>query len=519
MPHLHKRLTLAVLVIGVALRTAVAARGWLYWDDLILQSKVREAGLLHSLLLPHDGHLMPAAWVIEWALTRYAPLSWPAALVVLAALQLGAAVGVAWGCRQLAGRWTPIPVALYLASPLTLPVTTWLAAGINALPLHASLAMVIGHLARGRRGDPVRAAGWLLAGLAFNERALLIAPLAILALACWGYRGRLTRAAVALIPLTAVWAGVYWALARPGDSTDGRLPLAGLLWHGYVRALLPTTAGGPWVWDRWQPSPPFAEAPLPVVLLGALVVAVVLGWSRRHWVVWVPTLVYPAAPILALWLLRSGANTAVEIVLTLRHLSEVAVLVALTLAVLQRHLPRRPPLAAAVITSSLVSSATYAQAWADQPARDYFSHLREPGLNQDVPAEVLLPVASPHNRLDHLAPWLVTDSTASPTLIDAHGERHPASLITSRTSTEGCGDTALALDGPLYNIEWTVLLNYFASAPGTAEVSLDGAPVRVDLAPGLNQVWVRVKGGGASLRVRPDVDACFGHSQVGQLAL
>ena len=519
MPQQQKRLTLAVLVIGVALRVGVAARGWLYWDDLILQSQVRETGLLGSLFRPHDGHLMPAAWAVEWALTRFAPLNWPAALVVLATLQLGAAVAVTWAARQLAGRWAPLPVAVYLASPLTLPVTTWLAAGVNALPLHAALAMVIGLAARGRRGDPARASAWLLAGLAFNERALLIAPLALAALACWGRRARTRSTAAALAVPTVAWAGLYLALVRPSASADARLPLGALVWRGYVEGLLPTAAGGPWLWGRWQPSPPFAQAPLPLILLGALVVAVVVVWSRRFLVAWLPVALYPLLPMLGLCLLRSGSDTAVEIVLTLRHLSETAVLVALTLAVLERRLTPRPAIVVAVVASSLVSSFTYSQAWADQPAREYFTNLREPGLNQDVPAEVLLPVANPHNRLDHLAPWLVTGSTTSPTLIDARGNRHPAALVTSRTSAEGCGETHLALDGPLYDVEWTVLLNYFASTAGTAEVALDGAPTRVDLQPGLNQVWVRVSGGGTSISVRPDVEACFGRSEVGQLAL
>ncbi|WP_181896911.1 hypothetical protein [Corynebacterium senegalense] len=516
-----KRLTCILLVVGVALRTAVAARGWLYWDDLILQSKAREAGLAAALFQPHDGHLMPAAWVIEWALATFAPLNWPAALVVLVVLQLWAAGAVAWAARQLAGRWTPVPVVLYLVSPLTLPVTTWLAAGVNALPLHAALATVLGLAARARHGDLLRAAGWLALGLAFNERALLVAPLALAALACWGHRERVKPLATALAAPTIAWAAVYLALVRPDASSDTRVSLAGLIWRGYAEGLVPAAAGGPWVWGRWQPSPPFAQAPLPLILLGVLVIGAVLWWSRGQLAAWIPVAVYPLVPILALWLLRSGANTAEEIVLTLRHLSEEAVLVSLTLAVLLRTRTLPALAVGAVAASCLFSSVTFAQAWADQPAREYFAALREPGLNQDVPAEVLLPVATPHNRLDHLAPWLVTGYTEAPTLIDAHGNRHPATLVPARTSAEACragGTTTLPLDGPLYDVEWTVLLNYNAAADGTAEVALDGEAVEVPVRAGLHQVWVRVEGGGASISVRSDVEMCFGRSDVGQLA-
>lgn len=517
--------TLAVVLAGVAARSAVAVRGWLYWDDLILQSRVRELGLVQALFTPHDGHLMPAAWAVEWALTSFAPLNWPAALTVLVALQLWAAVAVAWASRQLAGHWTPVPVALYLVSPLTLPVDTWLAAGINALPLHAALAAVLGLAVRARSGDLLWAAGWLVVGLAFNERALLIAPLALAALACWGHRDRVLPLVTALAAPTIAWAAVYAAVARSVAGSGDRVSLWGLLRLGYLEGLLPAAAGGPWVWERWVPSPPFAQPPVALILLGALVVASVAWWSRRQLAAWLPAAVYPLVPILALWLLRSGPDTAEEIVLTLRHLSEVAVVVALTVAVLLRTRRAWWPFIAAVVVSSLVSSVTYAQQWAQQPAREYFAALSTPGLNQDVPAEVLMPVANPHNRLDHLAPWLVTDSTTEPTLIDAHGTRQPATLMPVRASWDTCttnGAAGLPLDGPLYDVEWTVLLNYNASSAGTAEVALDGAPVDVELQEGLHQVWVRVKGGGASIRVRADVpggEVCFGRSEVGQLVV
>ncbi|MDY5785406.1 hypothetical protein, partial [Corynebacterium sp.] len=475
-----------------------------------------------ALFTPHDGHLMPAAWLIEWLLSTVAPLSWPAALGVLICLQALAAAAVAWSARQFAGRWVPLPLTVYLATPLTLPVTTWLAAGINALPMHAAMAMVLGHAARHRRGDMAKAAGWLVFGLAFNERALLITPLALVALVCWGYRDRVRPLATVLAAPTRAWAMVYAALARPDGTADERVSLAALLWRGYVEGLIPTAAGGPWVWGRWHPSPPFAQAPLPLILLGVLVVGAVLWWGRRQAIVWLPAAVYPVVPILGLWWLRSSGETAVEIVLTLRHLSEVAVPVALALAVLQSRL-RIPPVAvAAFVVSSLVSALTFAQSWAQQPAREYFAALDQPGLNQEVPAEVLLPVTHPHNRLDHLAPWLVTPSTTQPSLIDAHGTRHRATLLPSRTGADTCsrgGEATIALDGPLYDLEWTVLLNYNASADGTAAVSLGGDPVEVPVAQGLNQVWVRVAGAAPEITVRSDVDLCFGRSEVGQLIL
>ncbi|AWB83112.1 hypothetical protein [Corynebacterium liangguodongii] len=516
-----------VLITGVALRVAVAAQGWLYWDDLVLQAKVRDLGLADALLTPHDGHLMPAGWLVEWALARFAPLSAPAALAVLAALQAGTALAVAWCCRVLTPR-PAAPLALYLLSPLTLPATTWLAAGLNSLPVHASLAMVTGHGVRylrgGSRGHLAAASAWLCGGLLFSERALVIGPAAVAMVTCWGLRERLGRLAAVLALPTAAWAAAYLALVDPAAEAGDRGGLAGLatlVARGYVYALLPAAAGGPWHWQRWVPGPPFAAESALGVLAGAAVVAVVLAWSRRHLVAWVPVLVYPLAPLLTLWWARSGEYTAGEIVMTLRYVSTAAVIAALTLAVLTSRCARPRlcrPIALVVAASCLASSTSYARAWAEQPAREYFANLRGPVLDQAVPLEVLLPVTSPYNRLSRLAPWVVADTVVEPSLVDAHGNRIPAALVTQRTSAEGCGAGELPLDGPLVDYEWTVLLNYAAGSAGSAEVSLDGAPVSVPLEPGLHQAWVRVEGGGDRIRVNADADTCFGRSEVGQLA-
>ena len=66
-----------VAVAGVVLRTAVAARGWFYWDDLTLFAQAPDAGggLAGLLATPHDGHLMPGAWLVEYALAHSAGLS------------------------------------------------------------------------------------------------------------------------------------------------------------------------------------------------------------------------------------------------------------------------------------------------------------------------------------------------------------------------------------------------------------------------------------------------------------
>lgn len=217
-----------VVALGVAARTAVAARGWFYWDDLTLHSQAREhdAPGPALLLTAHDGHLMPGAWLIEWLLATYLPLNWPAAVATLVVLQLVAAAAVAWACFVLCPRaLCAVPLVLYLATPLTLPSTTWLAAAVNALPLHAATALVLAHAVLAVRGPHVRrhlllAVLALVAGLLFSERVLFTGPTVVLALICLAVATgslrragrRIARVAVALAVPTLAWAGVYLSL-------------------------------------------------------------------------------------------------------------------------------------------------------------------------------------------------------------------------------------------------------------------------------------------------------------------
>lgn len=593
-------------------RTLIAAQGWFYWDDLTLQSQARAHPTpdLSLLFADHDGHLMPGAWLVEWLLAQLAPLNWSAAVLTLAVLQLAAAVAVAWACwilcpatfrvRDLSLPWAAVPLGIYLLSPLTLPATTWLAAAVNALPMHAALAMMLGHAVLAlRHPAPSRSSThahlgasvlWLICGLLFNERALFLGPLIIVILCCFAlasgrlrpqFRG-ITQLAVILAVPTILWSVLY--LVRIGDpraarSSLGSLPtsdaptgdpatLLDLLSHGYGLALLPTAAGGPWQWDRWHPGPPFADPGPAGVIAGLLVIISLLGWTIRQrprlLVAWLPVLVYPLLPIGALAIARSGPGTSAEIIQTLRHLSEVAVLAALTLAFLLAHYLREPgsrterahndrapekptsrsPWVLAVgalllfLVSATFSNLSYARVWADQPGRGYFGNLRaelaergEPILDQAVPLEVLLPVVNPDNLLSRLLPGATATAISDPVLVDRQGMLIDAALVTFRSTppgTEpGCGTrvgaagASLELDGPLVERDWVLQFNYFAEAAGTVGIALNDATVDVPVTAGLNQVFIALPGGGTELHLHPGEDLgefCVGASQIGLLA-
>ena len=532
MTHMRRPGTVAALVLlGVAVRVVVAAQGWFYWDDLILLAQARETPLGELLLRSHDGHLMPGSWLLIWLFaTLVDGLNWPAALTALAAGQLLAAGAVAYAAWRICPRQAWWVTGLYVLAPVTLPVTTWLAAAVNSLPLHAACAVWLAHgwlyLRRGRPADAVIAAVAVLAAGFFSERVIFLAPFTVLLLLAWGPATRWLRLTAALVVPAAGWAIAY--LATVGDP---RVSEGGgeLFVQGYLRAFLPTLVGGPWDWERWHPGPPFATPPGAAIVLGVLAAVALLGWSiwRRHAA---PLLVlaYPLLPFLALAVARSGPDTAAEITQTLRHFAEVAVLMALTAGVLAAQNPRpprwTPVLGVVLAASSLFSTVTYAQAWAEQPAREYFAALRasfdgreEPILDQAVPLEVLLPVAHPYNRLSALlGPPQISDSTTAPALVDGSGGLVDAELYPMRATGAECGPGTFALDGPLMERDWVLRLNYFAEDDGEIAVALDGEAVTVPVEAGLHQVHVALTGGGQELRVEGEV--CLGRSEVGVLA-
>lgn len=587
----------------MTLRSLITAGGWFYWDDLTLQAQAREFSAPSPELLfrDHDGHLMPGAWLVEWLLATVAPMNWPAAVFVLVLLQLLAGAAVARAvwlvCPRVATlsvrghRWTVpwavIPLALYLVSPLTLPATTWLAAAVTALPLHAATALTLAHALRwvrplphggpgGHRGHLLAAGGWLFFGCLFSERSLFLGPVTVLLLVCvsvaagsWAVEKRaIAQVGFVLAIPTLLWAVVYAiAIGDPRSSyqatelerSPGATGAGDLFSHGYLRGLLPTVAGGPWQWDRWHPGPPWADPGAVALIAGAVVLVLVgaltAGRGLRQLLVWLPTLAYPLLPLAALAVARTSPETAVEIVLTLRHFSETAVLATVTLAVVLA-LPERPRqrhrnvlriagvTLVLVLVSALVSNMSYARIWAEQPARDYFHTLRAeladrgstPILDQAVDLSVLLPVVHPYNQLSRLIGGLesippVEDWTTDPVLIDGAGHVRDAELVTLRATgpgeEPGCGTrvpaagTALELDGPLVDRDWVVQLNYFADTAGSVVLQLDDRPVEVPVEAGLNQIHVALPGGGETLRVVPGqniAELCVGDSRVGVLA-
>jgi hypothetical protein len=567
-------LAAAVLVgVQLAIRGVLAFRGYFYWDDLILVGRAGTHGLLSPSYLfdDHDGHVMPAAFLVAGAITRLAPLNWAGPAVSLVALQLLASLALLRSLYVILG-WRPVllvPLTFALFTPLGVPGFAWWAAALNSLPMLAALAWVCADaILLVRTGNQRYAVTGVLAylgGLLFFEKSAAIpfVAFAVAALVCHVHGDRAApvtvwRAGVRLwtvsLVLTGFWVVIYLVVVNQ-QRWSSDLPMTwDLLRRSVTHGIIPGLAGGPWAWARWAPASPWATPPALVKALGWLVLAaaVTLSLVRKQRIVpvWLTAAGYVVACQVPIYLMRSSQFTALELAQTLRYFPDLVVVLAL-LAAVGFCAPNRPAsqwldasaprtvvtaaLAALFAASSAYSTATFLQSWQDNPAQSYLQNARRglaaaraasiaPLLDQEVDPLVLGRVAWPDNLASHMfallpdRPEFALATTQFRTL-DSKGRLADAQVTWVRAIVPGpvpqCGylvqpdrPLRLALDGPLLPTDWTAEINYLANSDGSMTMSLsEGTDTRVPVHPGLNRVYVRLPGAGDAIRVRANTAA------------
>ncbi len=532
----------ALIVVQLGIHAVLAFGGYFYWDDLILVGKAGTQGLLSPSYLfdDHDGHVMPAAFLVAGVITRLAPLQWTGPAISLVVLQLLASLALLRALYVILGRrWVLlIPLTFALFTPLAVPGFAWWAAALNSLPMLAALAWVSADavllVRTGNQRYAVTGVLVYIGGLLFFEKAAVIpfVAFAVAALLCHvqgDRRAALTvwRAGIRLwvvaLLVTASWIGVYLAVVNQRRWSFDLAMTWDLLSRSITHGIVPGLAGGPWHWDRWAPASPWATPPPLVMALGWLVLIGVLAVSlirkQRIGLVWVTAAGYAAACQVPIYLLRSSRFTALELAQTLRYLPDLVVVLALLAAVAlcapNRSLGARwldtslrrtvatTGLAGLFIASSLYSTATFLISWRDNPAQPYLHHARAslaaahanstaPLLDQEVDPLVLQRVAYPENLASHMFALLhdrpeFDSATTQLRMFDSSGRLIAARVTWVRTIAPGpmprCGYFAqpdkparLPLDGPLLPADWTVEFNYLANSDGSMTVSLSEGP-------------------------------------------
>ncbi|MET8873948.1 hypothetical protein [Nocardia sp. NPDC004604] len=352
-----------LILLQLAVRYWVADSGYFYWDDLILVGRAGTYPLWSTdlLLYNHDGHFMPLAFATAWVVTAVAPLTWAGPVLSLLVLQLGASVAVLRMLIVLVGaRWAIlVPLVFYLFCPLTLPAYAWWAAALNALPLQFALAWVIGDAVRltdsGRRRYALSGTVVFAVALLFFEKSAIV-PFAAFAVAVLTRHVDGLGSAIRMVVRrgAALWAGsgavmVCWLAgyltvvnvsalhSSPGELRE-LLPGATSL------GIVPTLFGGPWSWERWLPSTPWANPPGWAVVFAWVCLSALAVLSMRARLrigpVWVATAVYVLVAQVPVALARSGPNTAGELLQSLRYFADMAVVLTAAGALILRARPR-----------------------------------------------------------------------------------------------------------------------------------------------------------------------------------
>ena len=114
------RTAAALIAVQLVIRAVLAFSGYFYWDDLILIGRAGAQDLLSAgyLFDDHDGHVMPAAFLVAGGITRLAPLEWIAPAISLIVLQLLASLALLRALHVILG-WRPV-----LLVPLTFALFT-----------------------------------------------------------------------------------------------------------------------------------------------------------------------------------------------------------------------------------------------------------------------------------------------------------------------------------------------------------------------------------------------------------
>lgn len=564
---------LALIGVQLATRAALAFGGYFYWDDLIIVGRAGTQPLLSEayLFTDHDGHVMPAAFLLGGVITRMAPLVWVWPAVSLLVLQLIASLSLLRTLHIILG-WRPVllvPLGFALFTPLTVPAFAWWAAALNYLPMLAALAWVCGDavllVRTGERRYAVTGMLAYLAGLMFFEKSAVIPFVAftIAALLYWvsgrhdalrlaWRRGRSLW--ISALGLTAAWVVLYLLVVDQKRWSGDVSMTWDLLRRAVTHGIVPGLAGGPWQWQRWAPASPWAVPPPAAMALGwvALVAAVAVSVMRKRRIaaVWLVAIGYTVACQVPVYLMRSSAFTALELAQTLRYLPDLVWVLALLAAVgfcapnrasaqWLNASPRRSAvvgvLAAAFLAGSLVSTRTFLTSWQDNPTKAYLGNAvaglaaaraasGSPMLDQDVDPLILQRVVGPESLASHMFALLpdrpeFAGSTDRLRMLDSTGRVVDADVTWVRRMVAGprpqCGyfvgtdaPVRIPLDGPLLPADWTAEINYLANTEGSVMMSLPvGREERVHVKPGLNRVYVRLSGAGDAITVRADTSA------------
>ena len=264
----------------------------------------------HYLTFIGIGHLMIGPRAVAWVLARISLYDWGLASSMVLVLLAGANVAALRLLRTLFGdrRLILVPLAVYLLTPLTVPDLGWWSAAIESVPLQLAIFMALNahvwYVRTGRAWHLVAAVFWVVFGLVFFEKALVL-PVLLFAVTAAFFAGGTSWLAGARLALARYWRAwlayavlmaSYAVLLAVSLRTSAIHPQAPtsisatltFAWGLVRETLLPGAIGGPWQWyPIFGGSYSIGAPPTALLWLATIVVVAVLAissWRRK--VVW-----------------------------------------------------------------------------------------------------------------------------------------------------------------------------------------------------------------------------------------
>jgi hypothetical protein len=320
----------ALVALGLAavqfvVRLVIVPQAFWWEDDFFHLTRARTEGLTRGYLVAdYNDHLEIFPNFAYWLLTRVTDSAWAPAATLLLVLSLSASLTMYLLLRELFGSRPAIlvPFAAYLFCPLFLVSGTWLAAGLEALPMQIALLGTTWAMLRLTRTGRIR---WLVAALAFDafglltwEKGALVLPFALGVQVLVADAGRPIRDRLRTLRRCwpawlghAVLVGAYVAVYLQVVDGSERKAVHGVDYldaarTALFRVLVPGLFGAPWkrgdALNTVYPDPGTVVAVVLGALLGLLVVLSLVRTGRAAIGPWVLAVGYVAVDIgLLLW--------------------------------------------------------------------------------------------------------------------------------------------------------------------------------------------------------------------------
>jgi hypothetical protein len=347
--------------------------------------------------------------------------------------------------------------------------------------------------------------------------------------------------------LRATVLGGPWTWSALGDPTNEIPVVGGLLSFVSWVVVIAVVGGSAAVYRQaaraWLPPALYGLATAALLALGRNQLGPVIGLAYRYYAE-VALLSALALALATLPIVGTFARGEVTVLtprswVTSLHERHPVSLSAHTRTVLVRGV------VVALVLSSALSTARFDAGWRQNPGRPYLTTLRadlarapEDLVLSDlaVPSTVMSPLFFPYNSLAHvLAPLPdgpaflgVGETSTSLHVVDDTGHLRPASVDGDRSQpgpVPGCGWFAHGATGvsvPLgvrtFDYDWTVRIGYIASDATRATVTAGGRSFPVQLAAGLNALYLRTSGAFDAVRIdglAPEASVCTDDVRVG----